>query len=54
MDTFVVRIWLPAEKLAPEQGPDMRGIVEHVADGHLMVFEEPNQFLAFIREAVET
>lgn len=53
MDTFVIRIWMPAEEFAPEHGDDMRGIVEHIADGHLMVFEEPNQLLAFIREAVE-
>jgi hypothetical protein len=53
MDTFVVRIWMPAEELAPEQRLDMRGIVEHVSDGNLRVFEAPDQLLAFIREAVE-
>jgi hypothetical protein len=53
MDTFVVRIWMPAEDLAPEERLDMRGIVEHVADGNLMVFEAPDQLLAFIQQAVE-
>jgi hypothetical protein len=53
MDTFVVRIWMPVEGLVPEQRLDMRGIVEHVSDGNLRVFEAPDQLLAFIREAVE-
>jgi hypothetical protein len=30
----------------------MKGIVEHVTDGSLMVFEAPNQLLAFMRQAV--
>ena len=52
MDTFVIRIWMPADEPASDRRPDMRGIVEHVSDGSLMVFEAPDQLLAFMRQAV--
>jgi hypothetical protein len=52
MDTFVIRIWVPADELSLDRRPDMRGIVEHVSDGSVMVFEAPDQLLAFMRRAV--
>jgi hypothetical protein len=53
MDTFVIRIWMPADKPAPDPTEGMRGIVEHVADGSLMMFDAPDQLLAFIHDTVK-
>jgi hypothetical protein len=52
MDTFVIRVWMPAEDYGSGDGQAMRGIVEHVADGSLMVFDAPEQLLAFINQTV--
>jgi len=52
MDTFVIRIWVPANEPAPTHQDGMRGIVEHVADGSLMMFDAPDQLLAFINDSV--
>jgi hypothetical protein len=48
MDTFVIRIWVPADEPVLERTEAMRGIVEHVSDGSLMMFDAPDQLLAFI------
>lgn len=48
MDTFVVRVWLPVDGEAPETQEPLRGIVEHVSDGSLMVFAGAEELLAFI------
>lgn len=54
MDTFVIRIWMPAEEPVRDPRAGMRGIVEHVADGSLMMFDAPDQLLAFIHDTVKT
>jgi hypothetical protein len=53
MDTFVIRIWMSGGDATPDQPPDMRGIVEHVVDGRLIVFDAPDQLLAFIKQNVQ-
>jgi hypothetical protein len=53
MDTFVIRIWVPVDEPVLEPTEDMRGIVEHVSDGSLMMFDAPDQLLAFINDTVK-
>jgi hypothetical protein len=46
MQTFVVRIWVPAEA---EPGHDvLRGVVEHVPSGRKLAFEDRSELLAFL------
>ena len=46
METFVVRMWVPAEA---EPGQDaLRGVVEHVASGRKLAFEGGRELLAFL------
>ena len=54
MDTFVIRVWMPADEPALGRRDGMRGIVEHVADGNLMMFDAPEQLLAFIHDTAES
>jgi hypothetical protein len=54
MDTFVIRIWVSADEPVLDHREGMRGIVEHVADGSLMMFDAPDQLLAFIHQTVKT
>ena len=53
MDTFVIRIWMPADEPDFERNGGMRGFVEHVSDGSLMMFDAPEQLLAFIHNTVQ-
>jgi hypothetical protein len=53
MDTFVIRIWVPADQPVLDHNEGIRGIVEHVADGDLMMFDAPEQLLAFIHSTVK-
>ena len=50
MDTFVVRIWLPVDGQDPEPPGTLKGIVEHVSDGTLMVFDGEQELLGFISQ----
>jgi hypothetical protein len=50
MDTFVIRIWLPMEGPDPEPSGALRGIIEHVSDGTLMVFDGAQELLGFISQ----
>jgi hypothetical protein len=53
MDTFVIRIWMPADEPVLDRADGMRGIVEHVSDGSLMMFDAPEQLLAFIQDTAK-
>jgi hypothetical protein len=53
MDTFVIRIWMPADEPVLDRIEGMRGIVEHVSDGSLMMFDAPDQLFAFIQGTVK-
>jgi hypothetical protein len=48
MDTFVIRVWLPMDGGPPDPQGSIRGIVEHVSDGTLMVFDGAEELLGFI------
>jgi hypothetical protein len=48
MDTFVVRVWLPVDEGASDSQETIRGIVEHVSDGTLLVFDGGEELLGFI------
>jgi hypothetical protein len=45
---------MPAEEFGTGPEESIRGIVEHVSDGSLMVFDAPEQLLAFINQTVQT
>ena len=49
MDTFVVRLWMPAEP-TPEIAVDPRGVVRHIASGRTATFRDGDQLLALLRE----
>lgn len=49
MDTFVVRVWVPAATGELETDPGIRGVVEHVASGQASAFVGREQLVAFIR-----
>jgi hypothetical protein len=53
MDTFVIRIWMPADEPVLDRTEGIRGIVEHVSDGSLMMFDAPDQLLAFIQDTTK-
>jgi hypothetical protein len=50
MDTFVVRVWMPADEVETSSRGSIKGIVEHVADGSLMIFDAPEQLVEFLKE----
>lgn len=52
METFVVRVWTPAE--GPDDGgpPVLRGFVEHVRAGERRRFDGGEALLAFVEHAV--
>jgi hypothetical protein len=54
VETFVVRVWTPAPKGAPEtdSGP-LRGVVEHPSTGRQETFTADEELLAFLRQQAE-
>lgn len=50
VDTFVVRVWTPAE---PEEGDgfesELQGVVEHVASGNSSQFTRTDELVEFLR-----
>ena len=50
VETFVVRIWTPADRDQPTAGPlqGLRGIVEHVGSGSNAAFQDAEQLLDLI------
>jgi hypothetical protein len=50
METFVVRVWAPAE---PEgAGPRLRGLLEHIRDGERRPFDGASDLIAQLESAV--
>lgn len=50
MQTFVVRVWVPA---APDGGlPQLNGLVEHVASGRQQAFSGGPEVVEFITDCV--
>ena len=48
MDTFVIRLWTPADHAAP--AGDARGIARHVGTGRAAAFRDGAELLALLRE----
>ena len=48
VDTFVVRLWTPADHAAP--AGDARGIARHVGTGRWATFRDGSELLALLRE----
>jgi hypothetical protein len=48
VDTFVVRLWSPADHATP--AGDARGIARHVGTGRAAAFRDGEELLALLRE----
>ena len=48
VDTFVVRLWTPADHAAP--AGDARGIARHVGTGRWATFRDGSELLALLAE----
>ncbi len=46
METFVVRVWVPADEAAPRT--PMRGIVQHAGTGRVEAFRGSEELLALV------
>lgn len=51
METFVVRVWVPAEPEPEAVEPALHGLVERVGDGRPRPFADGEALLALLREA---
>ena len=49
MDTFVIRLWSPADPAAA-CADDPRGVARHVATGRTGAFRDGTELLALLRE----
>ncbi len=49
METFVVRVWLPADGRAGGDALDLTGCVEYVGSGSSGIFHSSDELLALIR-----
>jgi hypothetical protein len=50
VETFVVRVWVPADGVPGEPDPaTIRGTVEHVRSGRCTPFRDHTELLALIR-----
>jgi len=50
METFVVRIWVPAEG-AEASVEELHGVVEHIGSGRSRRFVGPTELLSFLGQA---
>jgi hypothetical protein len=53
METFVVRVWTPAETRADEDFA-LHGVVEHVGSSESSPFSGPQELLEALRAELET
>ncbi len=52
METFVVRVWVPAEGEETEEPARMRGSVNHVGSGSSDPFRGIDELLALLRSGI--
>jgi hypothetical protein len=51
MQTFVVRVWVPAEPTDASASGELHGVVEHVATGRSRRFAGADELVSFIENA---
>lgn len=54
METFVVRVWVPAAAEPCRDDTGLRGIVEHVSSQRSRPFTDAGELLGFVRECLQT
>lgn len=52
METFVVRVWLPARGVTDARAGALRGRVEHIRTAESCSFTADHELVRFLREAV--
>jgi hypothetical protein len=50
VDTFVIRIWSPADATGREDSAPTRGVASHVATGRAAPFRNGDELLALLRD----
>jgi hypothetical protein len=50
METFLVRVWVPAERLEPEAAATLHGLAQHVRSGYTTAFADGDQLCAWLGE----
>jgi hypothetical protein len=53
VETFVIRIWTPAERDDDPQRYRLRGLVEHIGSGERDAFRGAGELLAFLETRLE-
>jgi hypothetical protein len=52
VETFVIRIWTPAQGEEGAKPLALRGLAEHVGSGTRSAFREPAELLSFLEKAL--
>ena len=52
METFVVRVWLPARGVTDARAGALRGLVEHVRTAESSSFTADHELVRFLHDAV--
>jgi hypothetical protein len=53
VETFVIRIWTPAERDDDPECSRLRGLVEHVGSAERDAFRSADELLAFLKARLE-
>jgi hypothetical protein len=48
MESFVIRVWTPAEQERIASARDLRGLIEHIGSGERDAFRGAGELLAFL------
>jgi hypothetical protein len=48
METFLVRVWVPSERLEPASDATLHGLAQHVRSGVATAFTESEQLCAWL------
>jgi hypothetical protein len=53
VETFVIRLWRPAEPDDDAEHHRLRGVAEHVSTGERQAFRSASELLAFLKAPLE-
>jgi hypothetical protein len=53
VETFVIRIWTPAEHVDDPERFRLRGLAEHIGSGEREAFRRAGELLAFLEARLE-